>query len=206
MQILHIDSVDPAFGAPDVLTGLLALASRVAAMGLLRGAPIKRLDDAAVKRVLDALQSGGMLGTRRIAYSNTMQSEDTRPDAIRQLIALLDESPVPRTEWPAMKAVFGEDGLADLLRTSSSSVKRYLAGERDTPAEIAERLHWLALVVAELAGSYNEIGMRRWFERTRAQLNGRSPRGVLGPDWHPSDPSAKRVRSLAANLASAGAT
>jgi hypothetical protein len=37
---------------------------------------------------------------------------------------------------------------------------------------VAERLHWLAMVVADLAGSYNALGIRRWFERPRALLGG----------------------------------
>ncbi len=56
-----------------------------------------------------------------------------------------------------------------------------------------------------LAGAYNGFGIRRWFERPRAQLDGRSPREVLDIDWDPVDPDAARVRVLAAVLASASA-
>jgi hypothetical protein len=37
--------------------------------------------------------------------------------------------------------------------------------ERAVGAVEANRLHWLALVVADLAGSYNAIGIRRWCPR-----------------------------------------
>src|SRR5437870_9306326 len=40
---------------------------------------------------------------------------------------------------------------------SGTTIKRYSAGERSTPVETADRLHWLAMVVADLAGSYNDI-------------------------------------------------
>ncbi len=105
-----------------------------------------------------------------------------------------------------MRAIFGDEALAELLGISGSSLKRYAAEERSTPSKIAERLHWVAMVVADLAGSYNDFGMRRWFERTRSQLDGRSPRKALGPEWSPSDPAAQRVRALAASLVGAGAT
>ena len=35
---------------------------------------------------------------------------------------------------------------------------------------IAGRLHFLATVVGDLAGAYNEIGIRRWFERRGAAI------------------------------------
>lgn len=213
MLNLHISSVEPAFEPPQVLVGLIGLVSRVVAMGLLRGKPIERLDAEAIKRVLDALQAGGLLGAQRARFGamlrpNTLLrgSVDETSKAIRKLIAVLEESPVPRTEWPAMREIFGDEALAELLGTSLSSLKRYAGEERATPPKIAERLHWVVMVVADLAGSYNEFGIRRWFERGRSQLDGRSPRKALGSDWSPSDPEAQSIRSLAASLVGAGAT
>lgn len=212
MLNLHISSVEPAF-EPSQVVGLIGLVSRVAAMGLLHGRPIERLDADAIERVLDALQAGGLLGTQRARFGAMLQPGAWRPEpidetsnAIRQLIAVLEESPVPRTEWPAMRKIFGDEALAELLAISLSSLKRYAGEERATPSKIAERLHWVAMVVADLAGSYNEFGIRRWFERSRSQLEGRSPRKVLGAQWSPGDPAARRVRSLAASLVGAGAT
>lgn len=212
MLNLHISSVEPAF-EPSQVVGLIGLVSRVAAMGLLHGKPIERLDSDAIERVLDALQAGGLLGTQRARFGAMLrpgawkhESIDETSNAIRQLIAVLEESPVPRTEWPAMREIFGDEALAELLAISLSSLKRYAGEERATPSKIAERLHWVAMVVADLAGSYNEFGIRRWFERSRSQLEGRSPRKVLGAQWSPGDPAAWRVRSLAASLVGAGAT
>ena len=87
-----------------------------------------------------------------------------------------------------MRRIFGDEALTDLLDISLSSLKRYAGEERATPQVIAERLHWVAMVVADLAGSYNEFGIRRWFERQRRQLDGRSPRKTLGPQWSPRCP------------------
>jgi hypothetical protein len=213
MQNVRITSVEPAFESAQLLAGLTELMSRVVAMGLLQGKPIERLDIDAIKRVLDALQAGGLLGTQRARFVAMLRpnvrklgSFDEASKAVRQLIAVLEESPVPRTEWPAMRRIFGDEALADLLDISLSSLKRYAGEERATPQVIAERLHWVAMVVADLAGSYNEFGIRRWFERQRRQLDGRSPRKTLGPQWNPGGPAAQRVRSLAASLAGAGAT
>jgi hypothetical protein len=65
---------------------------------------------------------------------------------------------------------------------------------------VAERLHWLALVVADLAGAYNDYGMRRWFERPRSQLGGKSPRQLLGRRWNIDSEATARVRALASVL------
>jgi hypothetical protein len=87
---------------------------------------------------------------------------------------------------------------------------RTRSGEVDTgtPQDVAERLHWLALIVGDLLGSYNDYGIRRWFERKRTALGGRSPREVLElvGDWSPDDPKVAKVRDLAASLAALGAT
>ena len=112
----------------------------------------------------------------------------------------------PASEWTSMRQVLEDEMLADLLRISVSSLKRYASGERTTPTAIADRLHWLAMVVSDLAGSYNEFGIRRWFVRDRSQLDGRSPRATLSPRWQSNDAAARRVRALAASLANAGAT
>jgi len=92
------------------------------------------------------------------------------------------------------------------LDISKPSLQRYASGERTTPQDVAERLHALALIVSDLAGTYNEFGIRRWFERPRAQLGERSPAAMLKRGWTPDEESARRVRALAASLSGAGAT
>ena len=116
------------------------------------------------------------------------------------------ESPAPATEWQAMNDVLGADLLADLVGISASSARRYQSGARHTPDAIAVRLHFLALVVADLAGAYNDIGIRRWFERSRQRLGGSTPAQLLAGDWWPDDGGPSRVRELAASLASSPAT
>jgi hypothetical protein len=124
---------------------------------------------------------------------------------IERLDDSLAESPLPDREVPELLRVFDRDELATLAGTSSVSLGRYLAGSRAWPDELATRVHWLALVLSDLQGAYNEFGVRRWFDRERVQLDGRSPRQVLGPEWDPASPNVERVRQLAAALAGVGA-
>jgi hypothetical protein len=121
---------------------------------------------------------------------------------------VLEASPIPSYEWSSLKRFFDNDQLAKLVHVSPSSLQRYSKGERDTPQDVAERLHWLALVVGDLLGSYNDYGIRRWFERKRTALGGRSPREVLelAGDWSPEDREVAKVRDLAASLTALGAT
>ena len=108
-----------------------------------------------------------------------------------------------RGEWRALRETLGDSLLAALVGISDASLRRYASGQRETPQKVAERLHWLALVVGDLAGSYNAFGIRRWFERPRQQLAGRSPRAELGADWSVDDASAAQVKSLAQALVGA---
>ena len=125
---------------------------------------------------------------------------------LRRLNEALDASPTPASEWRGVNHVLGGDGLARLFGTSASSVRRYLSGSRTTPDEIAARLHFLALVIGDLAGAYNEFGVRRWFQRPRKLLGSRCPAQLLKGTWRPEDPGPQRVRDLAAALVHSPAT
>jgi uncharacterized protein (DUF2384 family) len=61
-------------------------------------------------------------------------------------------------------------------------------------------VHFLARILATLAGSYNEFGARRWLERPRTALGGRAPAELLRGDWDPDDDGARQVRELAEAL------
>jgi hypothetical protein len=191
---------------------LATLLTRSVAMGLLTGKPVTRLDAALVKRLAAALQRRG-IGANAGLVLAPLAAEPARPmdaatqqrvaDGLNRLSEALESSATPDTEWPAMRAVLGDELLVDLLGVAASSLRRYASGERATPDEVGARLHWLAMVVADLAGAYNDFGIRRWFMRPRSQLDGRSPRQALGAAWSPDDAAAMRVRALAAVLAGA---
>ncbi len=118
----------------------------------------------------------------------------------------LGASPVPVSEWPALERVLGVDLLARLLGISTVSLRRYVSGARRTPDDVAVRLHALALIVGDLAGAYNDAGVRRWFARPRTALGNRAPVDVLASGWLPDDAGPRQVRGLAHALTASPAT
>ena len=118
----------------------------------------------------------------------------------------LNESPVPDREWRAVERVLGLESMAQLMGISVSSARRYFTGTRTTPDTVAARLHFLAFVVGDLAGAYNDVGVRRWFHRPRKLLNGNTPAQLLGDDWGPDDDGPRQVRELAAALGASPVT
>lgn len=201
----------PPWGAALGFT-LAALVTRSVAMGVLAGKPVTRLDAAVVRRLATALQRHGigsnagiLLAPLAVEPAAAIDAETQRrlEEGLGRLNEALEASATPSAEWPSMRQVFGDEALVDLLGVGATSLRRYASGERATPDDVAARLHWLAMVVADLAGAYNDFGIRRWFERPRSQLDGKCPRQVLGAVWSPDDAGAARVRALASVLSGA---
>ena len=117
----------------------------------------------------------------------------------------VDGSPMPAVEWPALLRSLGEELVGELVGVSPTSVRRYAAGARRTPDDVADRLHTVALVVASLNGSYNDVGVRRWFHRPRTALNGKAPADILAGDWSSDDADVVSVQALADSLLGAAA-
>jgi hypothetical protein len=113
---------------------------------------------------------------------------------------------VPERAWPALTDVLGIDRLADLVGIAPSKARRCLAGEEATSNAVATRLRWVALIVDDLAGSYNQFGIRRWFVRARSQLGGKTPADLLAGEWSPDDRGPRTVGEIAAGLVDASAT
>jgi transcriptional regulator with XRE-family HTH domain len=160
--------------------------------------------------VLDVAERVARAGIAEHAVARLLRAEPSDLEAVaaslRQIDTLIEESPVPDSEWPRLIDVLGREELAGLLGISASSAHRYERGQRDTPDAVAARLHWLALVVGDLEGAYNQVGIRRWFHRRRTPLDGRTPAQLLEGDWDPDDPKPSRVRDLARSLIVSGAT
>ena len=125
---------------------------------------------------------------------------------LEEMNEALNQSPAPAHEWRALQGVLGVDLLTRLLGVSPSSARRYISGRRSTPDAVAARLHFLAFVVGDLTGAYNDIGVRRWFDRPRERLDGNTPAQALGDEWSPGHDGPRRVRELARALASSPAT
>ena len=206
MTNIQIESVQTPFDDPRIASRAVATLVRADAMGLL-SRTITRLDESAIRCLGTGL---GRAGICRRFLGELRRPARTDPAhlaaVLEEIHDALDESPVPATEWPALHQVLGADLLVRLVGISASSTRRYLEGARATPDAVAARLHFLALVVADLAGAYNDIGVRRWFERPRKRLGGSSPARLLAEGWWPDDDGPSRVRELAASLASSPAT
>ena len=125
--------------------------------------------------------------------------------ALRAMWEATEHNPMPEFEWAPLRVVMTDELLAEPLGVSLQSIRRYAAGERDTPDDVAARLHFIALVNADLGGSYNERGIRRWWNRPRSTLGNRSPLSVLGAGFDPDSDVAAQVRSLSSALLGAGA-
>jgi hypothetical protein len=160
-----------------------------------------------VRRLASRLGRAGIAAATAAHLNNVeVPSRAELTALLETMIAALEASPAPKFEWGGLGRVFDPEELAALLQVSVSSLKRYQSGDRATPDTIAARLHFLALLVGDLAGSYNEIGIRRWFHRKRTQLDGRPPAALLKAEWDPDDEGPARVRDLARELVSFSAT
>jgi transcriptional regulator with XRE-family HTH domain len=196
--------VDP----PDVDIARLMFEAvrRAEAMGIVDAAT-PRADAPAIRQLANKVRRAGIAASAADILNNVEAPSSHDLAQMLQLItAALDASPAPAYEWKGLTRVFPPEDLAELLQVSLSSLKRYQSGERETPDTVAARLHFLALVVGDLAGSYNETGIRRWFQRKRTQLDGRSPAALLKQDWDPDDDGPARVRALARSLVTLSVT
>lgn len=192
---------------PPLLPELLLTFNRAEAMGLATRDDDLRPTPQEIDRLLQALRH------EKLARNSVRILEATRDQpppldeatlqrlrhALRSLRETLRHNPLPQREWPALQRHFDPEHLARLLGISKSSVLRYARGERHTPDDVAARLHWLAIVVGYLVGSYNALGIRRWFARPRRTLDGASPEALLLGErpWSPDGDSARRIEELA---------
>lgn len=202
--MIRIASIDAPLNSAGLRGPALDLVRRALAVGLLRDRPlIGKLD-------LDLLRGiareASAAGVGRDAALELLGKPSPRHlgSVIGRLEDALASSPMPEHELKVLLEVFDVDLLATLLDTSAVSLRRYITGARTVPDAVAARIHWLALVSSDLAGAYNALGIRRWFDRPRTQLDGKSPRQLLGRGWNPDGAKAERVRALAAALAGPG--
>ncbi len=212
MTAVRIESVvEPFVSDPAAAVKGARLVARAEFLGILPDDPAERreLGKPLIEAILRRLASHGVAARAELL---THTAWSTNYDAL--LDAALEQtehSPMPHLAWNPLRGILGEDLLADLLNVSTTSLRRYAAGDRGTPEEVAGRLHLLVLLVSDLAGGYNDYGIRRWFLRPRAALGDLTPRDVLKADvekarFDPTSADARRLRVLAAGLAAGNAT
>jgi len=203
--MIQIESAKAPFTSPRLAFQAVTALGRADAMGLLPADElIQTLDLISFRKAVRHILRAGI--ARNIQLDLTDASGSNLERTLEHLNIALEESPVPEFEWNRLAEVLGLELLGRLLGISATSIRRYRANARITPDEVAERLHFLSLVVGDLAGAYNEIGMRQWFERKRSQLDGRTPLDFLKGRWKPAQPGPRRVQDLARALVASPAT
>lgn len=200
---LQIRSVQPPLDEPEATDAAVDVLKAMEAMGLLP----EDVEELNLEVVRSAATRAAEAGIGEAAAAS-LRSRSSGPisTALRELQQALEGSPAPAFEWPVTLELFGAERLASLLGISVASLRRYAGGQRPTPDVVAARLHLLARIVAELRGAYSEVGVRRWFERPRSPLGGRSPAAVLSGEWDPDGSDAERVLALARSLSASPAT
>jgi hypothetical protein len=209
MSEIQIEPVEDPFRDPGVARSASLLLGRAETMGLIGDlGTVSRLDASLMAAVLQRLSQVGLLQRAVMRGSLKRLPTDTGSivDLLREANAALEDSPLPPQEWSALRAILGDALLARLCRISEVSLRRYAAGTRPTPDPVAQRLHTLALIVADLRGAYNDYGIRSWFQRPRAQLSGRAPEELLATGWTPESPQVRQLRDLAGALTGSPAT
>jgi hypothetical protein len=165
-------------------------------MGIVERPAGSRIDRAMVGAVIVASARAGL--AEQVAARRDAREPDE--DTILALLNALRESPRPTFEITRLAAIFGYERLARLVSASEPSLRRYAAEARVTPDPVAARIHYLAQLVAILRGSFNEFGIRRWFERPHAVLGGSAPIVLLGGEFDPADPGPRAAMDAALGL------
>ncbi len=203
---LQIRSVRAPLDDPETAEAAVDVLKAMEAMGLLAD-DVDELNLDVVRWVATRAAEAGVGESAAASLRSTAsRSPDRAAAALRELQRALEGSPVPAFEWPVMIELFGVERLAELVGVSVASLRRYAADQRPTPDVVAARLHLIARIVGELRGAYSEVGVRRWFERTRSLLGGRSPDSLLSGEWDPDGGDAERVLALARSLTASPTT
>ncbi len=201
--MLRLRSAEPPFSETLVAGQAARLLALVEAIGMWQPHDVVETLDRDV--FADALKSIAAAGVARHAVFDWEEYADKGPaEFARWIRSVRDDvaaSPVPEVELPKLDEVLGSERLARSIGVAGSSLRRYLSHDRETPDDVASRGHLLACIVGDLAGSYNERGIRRWFERPRPQLDGRAPDEILHGTWAAGDPEVAKVAVLAAERA-----
>ncbi|WP_137809143.1 MULTISPECIES: hypothetical protein [unclassified Gordonia (in: high G+C Gram-positive bacteria)] len=197
-----IAQILPATLSADLAAPAAHVVARAEAMGLIRLDDGHIFDHDTLGMALRELATAGV-GRHLMAVEDITDNPRGALEVLNQAIVA---SPYPKTEWASVTDVLGTDLATRMVGISDSSLRRYSSGDRDTPDDVAARLHFLAMVIADLLGSYNRYGVRRWFVRPRRPLGGKPPAEVLtGGKWEPESAAARMVAELAESLTGLGA-
>jgi hypothetical protein len=205
MVDFRIMSIADPFGEPGLVPLSFALLARAQVMGFLpeEVGGDTRLDGRLIESVGRRLSSVGVAQEQALALRQAADEQDGEQIelALRRTIEAVDASPQPEGEWEPARELLGDELLGRVLGISASSLRRYAAGERTTPDESAWRLHAIARILAALVGSYNDYGVRRWFDRPRRALDSQTPAALIAAATSEDDERVRAVIELAESLA-----
>lgn len=108
-----------------------------------------------------------------------------------------------------LETVLQEKLFTRLVGENPKSMQKILQTGIDSLNPEYERMYFLYEVVGYLQGSYTHEGVRRWFQRERVQLDGKSPLQLLnGLDgrWDCYNKEAQHILELAKSSTDSGAT
>ena len=178
MKDIRLESISAPFSESSAGPAAARVIAFAATTGLLENVDVRSLDMPTWEMVLKRLRDLGIGKIQGTATTGDIRGEELSR-VIKMIYNAIEASPMPSSEWSSMRELLKDDLLQRVLNVSRQSIQRYAAGDRQTPQEVADRLHAIALIASDLAGSYNEFGIRRWFERPRTQLSGKSPVAIL---------------------------
>jgi len=203
--MIQIISAEAPFTTPRIAYQAATAIGWADAMGLIPADErIDTLDFRTFQKIIKHVHRAGI--ARAVNFSFNGNEAGPLEHALQQLNTALEDSPAPEYEWVRLTAILGVDLLSRLLGISTVSLRRYKASARATPDDVAARLHFLTLIAGDLGGAYNEIGIRQWFERKRAQLGSRSPAQILRGSWQVRADGPMQIRDLARSLTASPCT
>jgi hypothetical protein len=205
MVEIQVRAIAPSLRKSPQATWLaFRLLARAQTMGFLPETEARvNLNRALLASIADRLEQNGIAAgsAAQIRSANHVHLVE----ALKATVDAVDASPHPAGEWEPARTLLGDELLAELVGgTSLSSLRRYASGERATPDEIAWRLHVVARLLASLTGSYNDYGIRRWFQRRRTALDDATPIEVVTGAPDEDDPRLQRLLALSDDLLGAG--
>jgi hypothetical protein len=205
--MIQIQSAIAPFTSPRIAFQAVTALGRADAMLLPADEHVETLDLPSFRKAVRHIHRAGIARNIQLDLGNDLANSGPGLErTLEHLNTALEESPVPEFEWSRLTELLGLELLPRLLGISATSVRRYKAAARTTPDDVADRLHFLSLIVGDLSGAYNEIGIRQWFERKRAQLDGHTPLERLKAPWKPGQPGPRLVQDLARALTASPAT
>lgn len=200
MSRIRLRSAQAPFDHPPVAYKAARLLGHLEAMGLLPdNGEVTELSVDVLRGALEAASEAG-LPVDLVQFDIGLKDPSELPGYLDGLESIVENNPAT-TELRSVNMWLGPDLSSDLVGVSTSSLTRYLGHIRPVPDGVAWRAHQACLLIGDLAGSYNEVGMRRWMVRECRELRGMTPIETVNEAENPIE-ALERLRRLTVSLTS----